>query len=122
MLELLTEWLPLLLSGFAVGVVLAQRLRTRRRRQDIANFTRELHTTQRVVGGVCVLAIASRYPLTGDTPLPAVELLADLTGRGWVELEAIIPSTLMLIVAAELDRRGKELPPFVLGLLGGSKR
>jgi hypothetical protein len=119
MLELLTDWLPLLLAGFATCVVLAVHARARRDRADVAL---QLRTTQRLLGAVYVLAIATRYPLTGDTPLPAVELLADLTDRGWLELEAIIPSTLMLIVAAELDRRGKELSPFVLGLLGGSKR
>lgn len=122
MIALLAEWLPLLLSGFAVGAVLAQRRRVRRRRQDIANFTRELHTAQCLLATVYVLAIATRYPLTNETPLPAVELLADFTDRGWLALEGIIPSTLALLVAAELDRRGKDLPPFVLGLLGGSKR
>ncbi len=86
MLELLTEWLPLLLAGFATGLALAARVRARRDRADVA---RELHATQRVVATTyCSAAVNAGEPL-GE---PVVRSLANLVVLEWLELDEI-PAT-----------------------------
>lgn len=100
MLELLTEWLPLLLAGFAAGAVLAARARARRDRADVV---RELQATQRVVATTYCSAAANAGATLRE---PVVRSLANLVVLDWLKLDEIpVRDSLRSRVRIEIENR-----------------